>query len=133
MSKLQAFSGLWGLVTGASSGFGVEFAKQLWHVGVNLVLVARRKDRLDDLKKVLLETERHTSCDCILIYSYDLSDCIQRTQLFESLQQQNVLISILINNAGVGLKKEFRNIEWNGMQQMIDLNVRISTYQFYCR
>ena len=52
----KAKYGPWALVTGASSGLGIEFVRQLASLGLNIVLVARRKDRMDELAQQMRET-----------------------------------------------------------------------------
>ncbi len=102
------------IITGASSGIGTEFAKRLAKEGYPLVLVARRKERLEQLAESL-ETE------CIVITA-DLSDMNICKQLIKNLETKEV--DILINNAGFGYCGESLNIDNQIELNMIDLNVK---------
>src|SRR6184192_756770 len=90
----------WVLITGASSGFGEEFARQYAEQGHSLVLVARRLDRLQALAEAL---RRQYHID-VVAERADLSDVASVIQLQKSLREQGIAIDILINNAGHGLQ-----------------------------
>src|SRR5436189_4219563 len=94
---------MWVLITGASSGFGEEFARQYAEQGHPLVLVARRLDRLQKLAEAL---RRQFSVE-ILVEQVDLSDVTAIVQLHQRLREQDLAIDILINNAGHGLQGPF--------------------------
>lgn len=102
------------VITGASSGIGTEFAKRLAKEGYPLVLVARRKERLEELAQSL-ETE------CIVITA-DLSDMEECKRMMQELSSKE--IEIFINNAGFGYCGEILNIETQTELDMIDLNVK---------
>src|SRR5262249_46380914 len=89
----------WALVTGASSGFGIEFAALLALKGANLVLVARRKEPMDLLADSL-RREHHIN---IIVETADLSKPGAMADLKERLDTNRIQVDILVNNAGYGL------------------------------
>ena len=98
----------WVLVTGASSGFGEEFARQYAEKGHPLVLVARRLDRL----QTLAETLRQQHGIEVVAEQGDLSDVAAVIQLHQRLRERDIAIDILINNAGHGLQGPFLEARW---------------------
>lgn len=86
------------LVTGASSGIGLEFAHRLAERGADLVLVARRKDRLDALAGEL-GTKYGATCTVVPL---DLADPGSTASLVKTLAGKRIEISTLVNNAGFG-------------------------------
>lgn len=102
------------LITGASSGLGREFAKELSRLGYDLILVARRKKNLEELKKELT-----TNVQIIVMDLSNQNNCIS---LYEQTKEEN--ISILINNAGFGLFGEFNSTDLNRELEMIDINIK---------
>lgn len=106
------------LITGASSGLGRSFAKVLAHRGFNLVLTARRRPRLMELKKEL--TERYGVK--VKVLPHDLSRPEECEQLFEEVSGVN--IDILINNAGFGVFGKFTETDLDRELEMIDLNIK---------
>lgn len=102
------------VITGASSGIGVEFAKRFAKEGYKLVLIARRKERLEELAKAL-----DTEC---MIVTADLSDMNECKRVAEELQ--TVDVDVFVNNAGFGYCGETLNIETDIELNMIDLNVK---------
>ena len=102
------------VITGASSGIGVEFAKRLAKEGYSLVLVARRRERLEELVSRL-----QTEC---IIKTADLSDLSECTKLVDELKDIN--IEVFINNAGFGCCDECLNIDDELELNMIELNVK---------
>lgn len=101
------------LVTGASSGIGYSIARYLSDIGYDLVVVARRKDCLLNLKK-----ECKTNVDIIIM---DLSIVSNIYKLYDKTKKYN--IDILVNNAGVGLYGEFYDIDIEKEIGMIKLNI----------
>src|SRR5581483_5519506 len=83
----------WILITGASSGFGEEFARQYAEQGHALVLVARRLDRLQTLAE---ELRRQFNTE-VIVEQVDLSEIPAVIQLHERLRQRGIAIDILIN------------------------------------
>lgn len=101
------------LITGASSGMGRDMARILSKRGYDLILVARRRERLLELKKEL-DTN-------VTVISMDLSIVQNNYKLYEKVRNKD--IDILINNAGFGLFGEFVKTEIDTELKMIDLNV----------
>jgi len=110
------------LVTGASAGLGVEFARQLSKRGYRLVLAARRKDRLDALAKELGKARAA---------SIDLSKKDSAARLLADLEANGETVDLLVNNAGFGLIGRFAELDAKRERQMIDLN--IGTLTDLCR
>ena len=102
------------LITGASAGLGVEFARQLSKRGHRLVLAARRKDRLDALAKELGNARA---------VAIDLSKANATAKLMADLEAAGEQVEILVNNAGFGLIGRFAELDSKRERQMIDLNV----------
>ncbi len=102
------------LITGASSGLGADIAKILHKKGISLILVARRKDRLEKLKSALGEN--------VKIIPFDVSGAESASALYEMVKDEN--IDILINNAGFGLFGEFDICDTKREMEMIDLNIK---------
>jgi short-subunit dehydrogenase len=102
------------LVTGASAGLGVEFARQLSQRGHSLVLVARRKERLDELAKELGNAQAIAA---------DLSETGSAAKLISDIEANGEVVDLLVNNAGFGLIGRFAELDAGRERQMIDLNV----------
>ena len=101
------------LITGASAGLGVDFARQLAAKGQRLVLVARRKDRLEALAGELGNAQA---------VGLDLSEACAVERLMTNLAEHGEYVDLLINNAGFGLTGRFAELEGKRQRQMIDLN-----------
>jgi short-subunit dehydrogenase len=109
----------WVLVTGASSGFGEEFARQYAGQGHSLVLVARRLDRL----RTLAEALRQKYGVEVVVEQVDLADIDAVIQLHQRLRQRGIAIDILINNAGHGLQGPFVDGKLDSALAMLQLDV----------
>ncbi len=112
------YTGTTALVTGASSGLGVEFARQLAARGADLVLVARRKDRLDALAEELRATG-----SAVTVIAADLAAPDAATDLAKDLAKKKISIGTLVNNAGFGTRNRFENEDAARIAEEIDLNV----------
>ncbi|MFW5886560.1 MAG: SDR family NAD(P)-dependent oxidoreductase [Bacteroidota bacterium] len=113
------------LITGASSGIGLELARVFAEKGNNLVLVARNKKKLDELR-VDLQNEYRV---LIHVIEKDLSVENAPREVYEEIKKQDIVIDYLVNNAGFGNSGFFHETEWDNDFQMINLNV-ISLTQF---
>jgi short-subunit dehydrogenase len=111
------------LITGASNGIGLELAKIHASKGGNLVLVARNKSKLDELKKEL-ENQYKVS---VYIIGKDLSVFNSAQEVYDETNKQNIKIDYLINNAGFGDYGMFLDLDWNKELQMINLNITTLT------
>ncbi len=105
------------LITGASSGIGLELARLFAADGIPLILVARRLDRLE-----ILQTELSEQVD-VKLFACDLSDTIARTQLLEHIAGQQLKIDYLINNAGCGQFGAIADNDWPATNDMLQLNM----------
>lgn len=102
------------VITGASSGIGAAFARNLARQGYPLILIARRKKRLENLARQL-----ETECEIIPADLTSLKTC---RQIWQQLADKN--IEIFINNAGIGDCGPFLTGSLDKELQMLDLNVR---------
>ena len=109
----------WVLITGASSGFGEEFARQYAAQGHSLVLVARRLDRLQTLAEALRQQFRIE----VVVEQVDLSDIAAVIQVHQRLSARGIEIDILINNAGHGLQGPFADAPLDAVLSMVQLDV----------
>jgi short-subunit dehydrogenase len=107
------------LVTGASSGLGVAFARLLAARGADLVITARRKDNLDALAKEL--EARHGVA--VTVVANDLSEPDGAAKLWEATEGKGLAVDVLINNAGGGLHRNFADASWEQLQRQLQLNV----------
>ncbi len=97
MKDAKRLSGSWAVITGASSGIGKEYAKQLAEMGANLVIAARRLDRLEQVATEL-KAKYGVDVACVQV---DLSVPGASQALFEAATSQSRQVTILINNAGL--------------------------------
>ncbi len=107
------------LVTGASSGIGAELARIHAEHGGDLVVVARRRERLDEIKTELEKTHGIT----VHVLAKDLTQADAPRRIHDELQAQGIAIDYLINNAGFGHLGFFHEQEWARNEAMIQLNI----------
>lgn len=107
------------LITGASSGIGVEFARIHARAGGDLVIVARREEALNALKREL-ESQFGVSVDVI---PADLSQTDATANLFSRTQELGLEIDVLINNAGFGSHGKFHQQDLTKHQSMMQVNM----------
>lgn len=107
------------VVTGASSGLGVEYARELAKRGSNLVLVARRKEALDDLATELKQAHKVK----VETVALDLSTPTSAKKLMSELEKLKLEPQILINNAGFGTSGRFAKDNADKVRDEIQLNV----------
>lgn len=116
---MRATNTSWVLVTGASSGFGEEFARQYAEQGHSLVLVARRLDRLQAIAEAL----RQKYGVEVVVEQVDLSDVQAVIKLHQRLRDRGIAIDALINNAGHGLQGLFVDSKLDATLAMLQLDV----------
>ena len=112
------------LITGASSGIGWELAKLFASDNSNLVLVARREDRLEELAD-LLKTEYGVD---VFIIPADLSKKTAPRQIFRELKKKNIQIDVLVINAGFGARGNVLELDTKLQMEMIQVNVSALTH-----
>jgi len=121
---MKFFHGCTALITGASAGLGVEFARQLAPHARALVLTARRHDRLEVLKTELTRANPNLSVYC---YALDLADLDGIDRLTRWLADEGIRINFLINNAGLGDHGLFQQSDWSKVESMLDVNITALT------
>jgi uncharacterized protein len=106
------------VVTGASSGIGVAYAERMAERGYDLILVARRRDRLEDVaKRIEIKTKR-----TIEIVTADLADAKDLLRI-EALLTEREDIDVLINNAGLGALGPTSKITADALENLIRINI----------
>ncbi|ATY91453.1 probable short-chain dehydrogenase [Pectobacterium atrosepticum SCRI1043] len=116
---MTAKNNAWVLITGASGGFGEEFARQYAAQGKSLILVARRLNKLELLAAELRE---RFNID-VMVEQADLSVMTAISDLHSRLREQNIVVDILINNAGHGLQGSFLDQPLDDALDMINLDI----------
>lgn len=119
---MNFFDGCTALITGASSGMGAEFARQLAPHASALILVARRLDRLEVLKEELDRPGLTIHC-----HAADLAEEVQIEALLAALAASGERVTLLINNAGLGDHGFFEESEWSRVEAMLDVNIKALT------
>lgn len=111
------------LITGASSGIGLEFAKIFASRKNNLVLVARNSEKL----LLLAEQLMNQYGIVVRVIVADLSNMNEVQQVYEICEKEGINVDYLVNNAGFGDFGLFIESDWNKTEQMIDLNIKSLT------
>jgi uncharacterized protein len=117
------------LITGASSGIGAAFARKLAKRGRNVLLVARSEEKLIALCNEIGRVSGIRAQHVVM----DLTEPDAAARLLEETRKRELLIDMLINNAGFGSMGDFTRLELETELEMIDLNVRSLvdlTYKF---
>jgi short-subunit dehydrogenase len=118
MAKPEVFSGTTALVTGASSGLGEEFARELARRHCNLVLTARSADKLERLAADLSRVNGVTTH----VIVQDLSEPDGAFQLAQTLKERGISVDHLINNAGFGTAGRFESMDTEREARMVRVN-----------
>jgi len=111
--------GPWAIVTGAPAGLGEHYTRQLAERGLNVLIVARRLDRLSELASELM-SKHQVEIECLAL---DLTATNAIESLLEACQDKD--IGLLVNNAGFGIKKAFAENEYSALRDMVRLNCEI--------
>lgn len=119
MNKKDAYA----LITGASSGIGLEFARLFAKDHVNLVLVARNESALQALKTELQETYGIK----VFVIAKDLSESDASPYIYSICEKEQLQVDYLINNAGFGYAGAFATQPYTNSAQMIRLNMEALT------
>ncbi|HEY5814473.1 MAG TPA: SDR family oxidoreductase [Terrimicrobiaceae bacterium] len=122
---MKFYEGCTALITGASSGLGAEFSKQLAPYVRHLILVARRLERLERIKSDLEAGHKNLT---VHVYGADLGSEEQRVALANWLPTQNLSVDFLINNAGLGDRGPFESSDWNRVKALLDVNAIALTH-----
>ncbi len=125
MSRSFTTSQATALITGASAGIGVEFARQLAPRASRIILVARREDRLRSLASELQPHAPHLRIDC---FAADLSLASERERLAAWVIREQIPLNLLINNAGLGDLGSFDTAPWERIAPMLELNIIALTH-----
>jgi len=107
------------LITGASSGIGYEFSQLLAEKGYDLIITARNTEKLNQLRKKILEKNQVN----ITMIPKDLSLVESSKELYLEVKRQQLKVTILINNAGFGDYSEFSTSDIEKQLQMVQLNI----------
>ena len=107
------------LITGASAGIGMAFAEELAARQTNLVLVARKEAKLQQLAQQL-QNKYKIQIDVVV---KDLTEPIAALAVFDAVTQKGLTIDLLINNAGFGEYGDFADLDAQRQVKMIQLNI----------
>jgi uncharacterized protein len=114
----KAWQGKWAVVTGASAGIGEAIAVELAAAGMNLVLTARRRERLEELAKRL--SEQHSVEVAVIVA--DLNQPQAPQQIFDATEGAGLPVEVLVNNAGFGEYGEFIGSRLEMQVDMVQVN-----------
>jgi short-subunit dehydrogenase len=117
--EMADFAGRTALVTGASSGIGADIARELGKRGANVILVARRRDRLEKLAAEFLPLGVKA-----VVAPCDIADEAARV----ALAAAHPNVDILVNNAGLGVFGMFADSAWKNLENMLAVNVTALTH-----
>lgn len=116
---MAEFTGKTAFITGASSGIGADLAREFARRGANVVLVARRTDRLESLAAEIAALGLTGSA-----YPCDIADAKARM----ALAAAHPTVDILVNNAGLGVFGAFDDADWSKVANMLEVNVAALTH-----
>jgi len=119
----NSFINLKALITGASSGIGASTALLLAEKGIQVILTARRTDRLNQLTEKILASGGRA-----IPFPFDLTLESDRIALYAALLRQDLLPDILINNAGSAWYGYFHEMPWQVAQDILNLNISATTH-----
>ena len=117
-------TGCTALITGASAGIGREFAQQLAGRAGALILVARRIERLEELRAELIQRDPNLNVHCRAV---DLAQPNELEELCGWLNREGIAVDLLINNAGLGDRGTFATAEPLRLHEMLSVNIAAPT------
>ena len=113
------------IITGANQGLGLEIAKYFYQLGANVIICARDKKKLNNIKRFFKKKKNQI----IIIEKCDVSKSKEVDLFFDKIFKKIKNIDILINNAGVyGPKGRLENISWKDFKKTLDINLFGSIY-----
>ncbi len=115
---MSTWSNKWALVTGASAGIGKALAEELATGGANLLLTARRRERLDELAQKLVAAHKIRA----EVFAADLAEPDGPANIFDFTRQKSIAIDVLINNAGFGAYGPFASVDLERLVGMVQVN-----------
>jgi short-subunit dehydrogenase len=115
---MDRWRGKWALVTGASAGIGLEFARQLAAGGAHLVLTARRQDRLEKIAQELA-SKHGIRAETV---AADLGITDEAGHIFGFTSAKKIEVELLVNNAGFGVYGEFSKADLGHQLEMVQVN-----------
>lgn len=116
---MDRWRGKWALITGASAGIGKAIAEQLAAGGANLVLTARRKDRLEQLAGEL----RGRNGVAVATFPADLTQAGAPDSIFAFTEGRGIAVELLANNAGFGTYGKFQETPLRRQLDMVQVNI----------
>jgi hypothetical protein len=125
MTRRFSTQGCTALVTGATSGLGAEFARQLAPRARRLILVGRRRERLASLTDSLALDFPGLVVDS---FPADLALPAERERLASHIIRSEIRVNLLVNNAGLGDLGPFDTAEWGRLEPMLSVNVTALTH-----
>lgn len=108
------------LITGASNGFGMEFARIFAKEGYNLILVSRSTERM---KKLAYKLQDDHQLDHVCVITSDLARPEAPREVYEEVKKSGIVVDVLINNAGAGLHGFFFETDLEREEAILQLNV----------
>ncbi|HEY0074813.1 MAG TPA: SDR family oxidoreductase [Abditibacteriaceae bacterium] len=124
MASGKASNNKTALITGASSGIGLELARLLARDNYDLVLVARSEYKLRELADELQQVHGIQ----VTVLAQDLSLPGAPDAIYEALQKQKVQVDVLVNNAGIGTYGPFAEIDWDKERDLLQINIVALTH-----
>lgn len=116
---MELVTGRTALITGASAGIGLAFAREFATRGANVILTARRRERLEELARLLREAHRIQAH----VIAEDLADPKAPERLVGVLASRNLIVDMLINNAGYGVPGRYEGTTWQQQRDFLQVMV----------
>jgi short-subunit dehydrogenase len=111
------------LITGASSGIGESTAREFARHGIEVILVARREEKLKQITEEIIQEGGNAT-----FFTADLTNAQERITLWHNLQAENKIPHILVNNAGLGWYGYFNTMPWPVGLNLLQLNIEASVH-----